>query len=395
MNLRAMIACALLSPVLLSAQQIIDTLQSGGGGRLFSGDAAILDVREARTALPCELKPVRAELGFDLAFHAGFEVRVPLGDLAGDGGVLTSIFRVTSVLRPDSPVYFQQKWTLPPIPEDSSGSVALNGAFTLGEGDYQVDWLIRDQLERACSAYWRISARMPGNSGQFTGGPPPGVVLEDSCDGFPVRAVSLPLAGPPLTLNILLNISPQLHGGAMITPAERQAMFSILRGIGRDPRVASISLTAFNLEQSQIIFQQEDARQIDFAKLTDAIDSLKLGTVSVSQLADRELESRFLMQLATKESQQSHVDAVIFVGPRIKAGFGQADDGLKHLREANCPIFYLSYNTAPAPDLWPDLISKVVRRWKGREFTISRPTDLLSAWSKIMSEVGKVNGWGR
>ena len=40
-------------------------------------------------------------------------------------------------------------------------AVSLEGAFTVGTGNYIVDWLMRDGLERVCSAHWKISIRLP------------------------------------------------------------------------------------------------------------------------------------------------------------------------------------------------------------------------------------------
>src|SRR3954447_25881584 len=120
---------------------------SGAAVRLFPGDAEVLEMGEVRTSLPCVITPARTELGFDLVFHTGHTAHVKLRDLGGDGNVLTSIFRVTSLANPEKPIYFEQKWRVPPIPEDAAGAVTLDSSFTLGEGDYQVAWLLRDRNE--------------------------------------------------------------------------------------------------------------------------------------------------------------------------------------------------------------------------------------------------------
>ena len=50
--------------------------------RLFTSDAAILEAQDVRKDLPCTVNPTKPVLGFDLRFHAGYDVNVPLRDLS-------------------------------------------------------------------------------------------------------------------------------------------------------------------------------------------------------------------------------------------------------------------------------------------------------------------------
>ena len=50
-------------------------------------------------------------------------------------------------------------------------------------------------------------------------------------------------------------------------------------------------------------------------------------------------------------------------------------------------MFYLNYNLEPQSIPWRDAIGSVVKQWKGLEFTITRPRDLLHYWSEIMYQV--------
>jgi hypothetical protein len=60
---------------------------------------------------------------------------------------------------------------------------------------------------------------------------------------------------------------------------------------------------------------------------------------------------------------------------------------LKQLGDAGCPVFYLKYDPDPSLDSGSDLIRSAVNHWRGGEFSIRRPLDLVSAWSKIMSRI--------
>src|SRR5271157_180033 len=151
----------------LSAQVLIPAAGPGGLVRLFGTDAAILESQETRKDLPCTVVPAKASLGFDLKFHAGYDVSIPLRELAGSENHLTMIFRVIPEDRPDEPVYFSQRVSVPAIEEDAHGNAVLQGVVDVGEGKYHVDWMMRDRLERVCSSNWDTEASLPPKDKQM------------------------------------------------------------------------------------------------------------------------------------------------------------------------------------------------------------------------------------
>src|SRR5690242_9060516 len=68
---------------LAQAQQLM--LGSGVSGRvnIFNTDLAVLEAGEQRKDLICTVTPSKPALGFDLRFHAGYEVTIPLKELIG------------------------------------------------------------------------------------------------------------------------------------------------------------------------------------------------------------------------------------------------------------------------------------------------------------------------
>ncbi len=71
-------------------------LGSGVSGKvnIFNTDLAVLEAGETRKDLACTVTPTKPALGFDLRFHAGYEVTIPLKDLAGGENLLNILFRV-------------------------------------------------------------------------------------------------------------------------------------------------------------------------------------------------------------------------------------------------------------------------------------------------------------
>jgi hypothetical protein len=72
----------------LSAQTLIQASGADGVVRLLPGDASVLESREVRKDLSCSVTPVKPTLAFDLRFRAGYEVGIPLKELAGSEGLL-------------------------------------------------------------------------------------------------------------------------------------------------------------------------------------------------------------------------------------------------------------------------------------------------------------------
>ena len=46
----------------------------------------------------------------------------------------------------------------PMIEDDASGDAQLEGTVDLGEGNYHVDWMMRDRTESVCSSNWDMEA---------------------------------------------------------------------------------------------------------------------------------------------------------------------------------------------------------------------------------------------
>src|SRR5262249_47402821 len=140
-----------LATMALHGQTLMEGSGPTGLVRIFNTDSAILEAQEVRKDLPCTVNQIKPQLGFDMKFHAGYEVSIPLKDLSGNEDLLTTIFRVTPENSKEDPIYFSQRINVPSIEPDAHGNAYLQGFFDLGEGKYHVDFLIRDRTERVCS----------------------------------------------------------------------------------------------------------------------------------------------------------------------------------------------------------------------------------------------------
>src|ERR1700722_15683973 len=170
MLLRVRLALIPCAAVLLSVQSRAQSQLAGSGGNglhMMNTDLAVLEAQDVRKDLPCSVTPAKPLLGFDLRFHAGYEVNVPLKELSGSKNKLTIFSRVPADGKKDDPMYFVQHVRVPSIEEEAKGDATLGGAFDLGEGSYHVDWLMRDRSERVCSFYWDSEATLPAKDKQI------------------------------------------------------------------------------------------------------------------------------------------------------------------------------------------------------------------------------------
>lgn len=363
-----------------------------GSVRMFNTDMAILEVKDPRNDLPCTVSPVKPLLGFDLKFHAGFEVSVPLRELAGSENLLTILFRVQPENRPGEVVYMSHRVRVPSIEEDARGDAYLQGYFDVGEGKYQIDWLMRDRSERVCSFYWDTEAAVPAKDKQMALVMAPGQILASDPEPFREEPpVERSAAEPPLAVKVLINFAPHNSQSATLQPLDTNALVSILRTIARDPRIGKFTLIAFNLQEQRILYRQEEADRIDFPKLGEALGSLNLGTVDLKRLAEKHGETDFLATLIrTEAADDANADALIFAGPKAMLDANVPQSELKEAGDVSYPVFYMNYNLTPQAAPWRDAIGNAVKYFKGQEYTISRPRDLWFAVSEIVSKVVKL-----
>src|ERR1700691_6107204 len=85
---RWLLAGLILSVAPMCAQILIRTSGPSRGANIFNSDLAVLEQGEQRKDLPCNVTPSKPALGFDLRFHHGYQVTVPLKELAGSENAL-------------------------------------------------------------------------------------------------------------------------------------------------------------------------------------------------------------------------------------------------------------------------------------------------------------------
>jgi hypothetical protein len=361
----------------------------GGTPNLMGTDLAIFEAREPRKDLPCTVTPQKPTLGFDLRFHAGYDISVPLKELSGTQNTLTVVFRVAETAKPDFPVYFVQRFNVPPIEDDARGDALLQGSFDLGEGKYQVDWLMRDRSERVCSSFWESEAALTSKDKGVAVTLGNGEIEPTDREQFQAEPFLRRTEGDSgLNLKVLVNFAPQNALSAALQDSDTDALVSVLRCMQRDPRIGRFSVVAFNVQEQKVLYRQDGSSRIDFPAIGEALRSLQLGRVDLARLGQKHSDSEFLGDLLVNElGAPDKPDAYVITGPKTLMEESISPEKLRATQAADLPVFYLNYNLTPQATPWHDALSGAVRFFKGQEFTISKPRDL---WFAITELVGKV-----
>jgi hypothetical protein len=372
------------------AQDLVRPVEPGAPVTMQPSDVAILEANENRKDLPCTVTPRKADLGFDLRFHSGYDVTIPLKELYGGDDVLSVVFRVSADNDRPHPHFFYQHIRVPALEEDAQGRAELDGGFDLGEGSYHVDWLMRDRAERVCSSSWDVEASLPAKDRQMSLFIPAGRIDRSNSQPFVDdpelhRSSSNP---DPINLKVLVNFAPQLQDSAILQPSDTTALVSILKAIDRDVRVQHVSLVAFNLQEQRVLYRQNQAEHIDFVALGAAIQEVKPGVVDLNRLAQKHGDTDFLASLMEQElGPQPASDAVVFAGPKALLDADVPQEDLRRIGDVECPLFYMNYNLMPQAIPWRDSISHAVHFFKGTEYTISKPRDLWFATNEMVDRI--------
>ena len=392
-NQSARLMCLLVPGVAAWAQ----TQLAGVGTRiqLNNSDMAILEAQEVRKDLSCTVEPVKPALGFDLRFHGGYEINLPLRDVAGNENLLSILVRVTSDGRKDDPIYFFQRISVPKLPDDAKGDAALGGLFDLGEGKYHVDLLMKDRSERVCSFYWDAEAALTDRDKEIQPAIAAGTVERAEYEQFNEEPPVERAPGKPLNIKILVNFAPQNSSLSSLRPIDTLALVTVLRRLSREPQFGKFSVVAFNVQEQRVLYRQSSAERIDFPALGRAIQGVEPGKVDLKQLSQKHGEVAFLADLIKKEIANDHPDAVIFAGPKVLLDDTVPEEELKPLAtDVTYPVFYMNYNLNPQAVPWKDAIGKAIRPFRGTEFSISRPRDLWFAVAEVVSRIVKSNQGG-
>ena len=302
-------------------------------------DAAASAFESAQSGPPlrCEIAPQRPALTYALQFRTGYVLNLPLNQPGGIGHSFTILSRVTPDGKP--PVYLSMDASMTKAPS-VPGNAEIEGGFLVGEGDYGVAVLVRDENGRVCHNQWRAQAKPVGSERDLRSRMPAGAVEEL---GSPIPSHG---GGPEIQrLTILVHAVANNPRAAKIEEWEVQHLSNTVSSLLAQLPVRSVRLAVFNLERQVVLLSKDNFGPQDLDELTRTLERVQLGILDVRTL---ENPVDVLSDLLLKELRNSKPpDAVVVIGPRtIQQTAGWPRSALPAAPECRC--YYLQYQEAAA-----------------------------------------------
>lgn len=369
------LAFAILLPAAAWAQSIVDP---GAIPFVMSRFEPRWDDRE----LACSVTPFGPALNFSFRIQAGFIVRVPMGQFFGPGHIWFILARVT----PEGggkPVFLASRTHLPDVPR-TKVEVELGGGYLLGEGRYDVNWMMLDDRGRVCRKEWRIEARLSKAERKAGVSTRPHTVAAFSLLGSPDEARARD-DSPPFSVTILMHAAALIPWRTHLRVSDRMLLIGSLAALLERLPARSVRLVVFNLDQQKELYRRDGFTLAALDQVEQAVNDLELNTVDYQVLQKPRGHIDLLAGLVNRERHDANPsDAVVFLGPAAR--FEDKPPRTVGDRGAALPHFFdLQYRPRlrRMAAFGPDSIAWTVSTLKGKTMIVRSPADFARAIDQL------------
>ena len=316
---------------------------------------------------------------------------VPMNQFFGPNHGWSMLTRITPVGKDDKPVYLLSSATLPNVPK-TKAELQFGGGYLLGEGAYDVRWMMLDDVGRVCRKNWHVEVRrshaeqkvrvaMPPDYGVGTrpARRPAAAAFHRRCrapahDHLPAHRAPLPAAKPP---------AARRHDD----PDEHRVV-----AIGAGP-ARSVRLVLFNLDQQRELYRKEGFLLRNMAEVSQAMINIELGMVDFQVLQNKRGHVDLLADLVNREmATQPPSDVVVFLGPMARHFERMPQESLEKPAGHGPQFYYFQLSpflrTQPMPG---DTIKSAVARMGGKTILIHTPGEFAKAIERL-EKAGKRAG---
>jgi hypothetical protein len=335
--------------------------------------------------LRCEANPIQPTLNFSFRFQSGYVFRVPLNQFEGNGHRWSILTRV----RPANdapPSVLGAEYHLPRVPKTKQVA-EWGGVFWIGEGNYDVDWILFDDTGRVCRKQWKISAKLTAREQGVDPGIAPGKVAEVSFRGWSAQQTAD--AAPLDRLTVFLHAAPLFPRLTRLRVQDRLTLLGSLASLLESVPARSVRLVIFNLDQQKELFHDDNFTPQAFGRAARSMSTLQLQLVNYHVLANPRGHVDLLTDLVNGELDASQpANAVIFLGPAGRYLDKVPKNALEDRPADRTPFFYLQYRPymRERAEL-PDSIELAVRKAHGRKIVIHTPEDFARSIKQIASQI--------
>jgi len=333
--------------------------------------------------LECSVTPIKPVLNFAFRMQAGFMVRIPMNQFEGKGHGWVILTRITPQGAGGRAVYLASRTLLPEVPKNKV-EVEMGGGYLLGEGRYDVRWMLVDDQERACHKEWTIEARLTRGEKEAHVAMPPGTV-----DAFSLRGSAAAAPAPddlaPLRITILMHAAPLSPRRTRLRATDEMLLMGSLSALLERLPTRSVRMVAFNLEQQKEIYRRDDFTLDAIQQVWHALNRLELDLVDYHTLLNRHGHIDMLAGLLNQEMHAAQPsDAVVILGP-VARSFDKPARGELERPPGDLPrLFFFQYRPAfrQAAAL-PDTLTLTVNNLRGKVLTIRTPAEFARAIDQL------------
>jgi hypothetical protein len=349
--------------------------------------------------LRCEVIPIHPALNYGFRFQAGYRASLSLSPYRGGGHSWRMVTRITARAGDRAPVYLVSTMRVPDIP-DTKMVFQAGGAYLLGEGAYDVSWMMVDDSDGVCRKEWHVDVRLGRGEHTVKVAMPPDTVWDLSLRGAH-RQPPVTDDAPPLRLSILLNAAPMSLRRTRLGPGDVGRLISAVSSLLEHVPTMGVRLVAFNLEQQKELYRKDGFQLQNLPEVAQAMNGTELQLVDYKVLQNRRGYVNLLADMMNQELKADPPsDVVLFVGAPSRyddrmpatvidkpAGRGPQFLGIEL---ATFPRILQPATSADSPVILqssgsglPDVIRSAVGRMGGKTVMVRTPGELAKAIDRL------------
>ena len=350
--------------------------------------------RAGEQALRCQVSIIKPSLNFSFRYQSGYMATVPMSQFSGSGHGWAMLTRITPRGGTRQPVYLMTQIALPTVPKTNM-EARVFGGYLLGEGAYDVRWMILDDAGRVFRKSWRLEVHPNHAEKQVKVAMPPDTVWEFGSGRSPNRSRGTDDVAPR-RLTILLHAAPLSPWRTLMHSSDMMTLMSTVSSLLERVPALSVRLVLFNLDQQKELYRKEDFQPQDMAQVSQTMTGIELGMVDFQVLQHKRGHVDLLTDLVNREFEaQPPSDVVLFLGPQTRY-FDRVPQASLEKPPGHGPEFYyfqivpfISRTATPA-----DTIQSAVSRLGGKTMTIHTPGEFSKAIDRLENKKPLPNGRG-
>ena len=331
----------------------------------------------------CEVSPIKPSLNFSFRYQAGYRVTVPLNQYAGSGHRWDTLTRITPDGGARKPVYLWSRFALPDVPK-TNADARVGGGYLLGEGLYNVRWMMMDDSGRVCRKNWRVDVHLSRADSKVKVAMPPDTVWELGLRGSRTLPQGTDDAAA-LRLTIFLHTAPLFPRRTRMRPNDMVTLMSTVSSLLERVPARSVRLVLFNLEQQKELYRKDDFVLRDMAQVSQAMTNIELGLVDFQVLQNKRGHVDLLTDLVNRELQaQPASDVVLFLGPETRFFDRVPQASLEKPAGSGQQFFYFQIVPFVRQTATPtDTIKSALSRLGGKTIMIHTPGEFAKAIERL------------